>query len=184
VPAPKTRRAGAQVLRIGAVIVVAVVIAVVRGVFSDHSSNGPGAARAPLDVWESTPASTYAIDDAGIQLPAATAVDGFTADEVAADLLTVKKILTAGRLDDTLRSNSTRTAPGCSPPIAAGPAVRRHQFTYYGTQLAPGQTLADECATRAPSRSPAATTTAQAYITTSPSGCTFGGTLKEPGDHL
>jgi len=192
-PAPKTRRGGVQVLRIGGFIVVAIVIAIIRGVFFDHSgssSNGPGSAPPPKDVWESTAASAYAVDAAGIQLPAAAAVDGFTADEVTADLQTVKKILTAGRLDNTLLvKHDPSVLLGLFAPQYKPRAQKRfddHQFTYYGTQIAAGQSLVGVRVKGTITFTGRVESDVRVLDVTTNFVWVyaFTGTLKEPGDHL
>lgn len=57
---------------------------------------------APTDPFAGTPAEKYPLGAAGITLPKATAVTGFTAAQVSADLRKVRKALIAGRLDDTM----------------------------------------------------------------------------------
>ncbi|MFC4044292.1 hypothetical protein ACFO1B_38230 [Dactylosporangium siamense] len=60
------------------------------------------ASAAPTDAFEGTPAATYPKGEAGITLPPATAVTGFTAAQVDAALQQVRKALVAGRLDQKM----------------------------------------------------------------------------------
>jgi hypothetical protein len=53
----------------------------------------------PSGPFVNTPAARWAEGEAGISMPAAIAVDGFSEADVAADLATVRKALIAGRLD-------------------------------------------------------------------------------------
>ncbi|MFC5008387.1 hypothetical protein ACFPIJ_62585 [Dactylosporangium cerinum] len=60
------------------------------------------ASAAPTDPFEGTPAATYPKGEAGITMPPATAVTGFTAAQVDAALQQVRKALVAGRLDQKM----------------------------------------------------------------------------------
>ncbi|MEV4512139.1 hypothetical protein AB0K00_24610 [Dactylosporangium sp. NPDC049525] len=60
------------------------------------------ASAAPTDPFEGTPAATYPKGEAGITLPPATAVTGFTAAQVDAALQQVRKALVAARLDQQM----------------------------------------------------------------------------------
>lgn len=60
------------------------------------------ASAAPTDPFEGTAAATYPKGEAGITMPAATAVTGFTAAQVDAALQQVRKALVAGRLDQRM----------------------------------------------------------------------------------
>jgi hypothetical protein len=57
---------------------------------------------APTDPFAGTPAATYPRGAAGITLPPASAVTGFTAAQVGADLTQVRAAMIAGRLDDRM----------------------------------------------------------------------------------
>ena len=57
---------------------------------------------APTSPFDGTPAATYPKGAAGITLPRAAAVTGFTAAQVDADLKQVRAAMIAGRLDDTM----------------------------------------------------------------------------------
>jgi hypothetical protein len=193
-PAPTKSRGGRQIGRIGIGVLVAIILLVVRvALFGNHSSSpsGSSAPPAPKDAWESTPAATYAIGDAGIQLPTATAVDGFTAAEVAADLQTVKKILIAGRLDDTMLVKHDPSAvlalfaPGYKPH--AQDRFDKHEFMYYGTQIAPGQTLVGSVRDKGTITFTGRVESGVRVLDVTTNFVwvyAFGGQLKEPGDHL
>jgi hypothetical protein len=181
--------------QIGIAVAIAVGLLILRVVFfANHPNSNGGTTRAaaPHDPWESTAAASYPADAAGIQLPSAAAVDGFTVEEVAADLQTVQKILAAGRLDLTLLVKHDPSvllgllAPGYRPK--AQNRFDTHEFTYYGTQIAPGQTLFGPVRDKG---------TITFTGRTNPNGVrvldvttnfiwvyAFDGTLKEPGDHL
>jgi hypothetical protein len=57
---------------------------------------------AATDPFAGTPAAAYPLGEAGITLPKATAVKGFTAAQVGAALRKVRKALIASRLDDAM----------------------------------------------------------------------------------
>jgi hypothetical protein len=57
---------------------------------------------APTDPFAGTPAAEYPVGAAGITMPKAAAVTGFTAAQVGADLKLVRAAMIAGRLDDTM----------------------------------------------------------------------------------
>jgi hypothetical protein len=57
---------------------------------------------APTSPFDGTPAATYPKGADGITLPRATAVAGFTAAQVEADLEQVRTAMIAGRLDDRM----------------------------------------------------------------------------------
>lgn len=66
------------------------------------------ATAAPTDPFEGTPAAGYPQGDAGITLPPAVAVTGFSAAQVDSALRQVRAALVAGRLDPAmLRDHST-----------------------------------------------------------------------------
>ena len=60
------------------------------------------ASAAPTDPFQGTAAATYPKGDAGITMPTATAVTGFTQAQVSADLQLVHQELVAGRLDQKM----------------------------------------------------------------------------------
>lgn len=78
---------------------------------------------APTDPYAGTPAATYPKGEAGISLPKASAVMGFTAAQVDAAVHQVRKALIAGRLDQKmLISQDPATflgllAPGQRPEV-------------------------------------------------------------------
>lgn len=57
---------------------------------------------APTGAFAGTPAAGYPVGAAGITLPKATAVPGFTAAQVRTALKSVREALIAGRLDDAM----------------------------------------------------------------------------------
>jgi hypothetical protein len=71
------------------------------GVPSGHSILSTKSA-APTGPFAGTPAETYAKGSAGISLPAARAVTGFSAAEVDKALRQVRRALVAGRLDNAM----------------------------------------------------------------------------------
>jgi hypothetical protein len=92
-----------------AVLVVAVAVPVVRswrGPVAYPTESVPSGisvtssqSAAPTDPFAGTPAAAYAKGQAGITLPKAKAVTGFSAAQVGAALQQVRKALVAGRLD-------------------------------------------------------------------------------------
>jgi hypothetical protein len=140
-------KTGSRPLQIALVgLAVLMVVAGVAFRELDGGRDGSNANPPPVDAWDRTAASSYPVGEAGIGLPAATAVDGFTPAEVTADLGTVKKIMLAGRVDPTMldQHDPSVLLPLIAPASRA--AVRKrfdqHTFLFYGTQIAPGQTLA------------------------------------------
>jgi hypothetical protein len=90
-----------------------------RGVTATTSQSA-----APTDPFAGTPAAGYPKGAAGITLPKATAVTGFTAKQVDAALRKVRRALIAGRLDDTMLTGHDPAellallAPNARTPIA------------------------------------------------------------------
>lgn len=76
----------------------------------------------PAGPFAHTPAAYWAEGDAGIVVPDAVSVPGFTRSEVAANLLMVKQALVAARLD---RAMLVRHDPSALLALLA-PAVRNH----------------------------------------------------------
>lgn len=66
---------------------------------ADGVSATTSASAAPTDPFAGTPAAAYPKGEAGITLPAAKAVPGFTAKQVDAALRQVRQAMIAGRLD-------------------------------------------------------------------------------------
>jgi hypothetical protein len=105
-PQPKKRSGLAMIGGIaGAVLVALVVIAVKVGLGSALSSDS-----APKNPFEQTAAESYAHGADGIVLPTASAVPGFTTEQVSAALKNVKKAMIAGRLSETMLYQHDRTA--------------------------------------------------------------------------
>jgi len=99
--------------RIAAILVPLVIAAVVAAfkfggaaALSSLFDRGPSA---PSNPFEGTAAESYPAGEAGIIVPTATAVDGFTEAEVAAALDTVRQALIAGRLDERMLLDHDRT---------------------------------------------------------------------------
>jgi hypothetical protein len=71
--------------------------------YSDPDSSDPASYPAVVaDPFDGTPAASYAKGEAGITMPPASAVTGFTAVEVDAALRQVRSALVAGRLDQKM----------------------------------------------------------------------------------
>jgi hypothetical protein len=113
------------------------------GVFATSSARAGEAG-----AFAGTPAEAFPAGEAGITMPAAAAVAGFSADEVGAALTQVRAALVAGRLDrrmlvdhdpavllDGLAESSRKQV---QPWFADGRAVS------VATWLVPGEALADE----------------------------------------
>jgi hypothetical protein len=100
---------------------------------------------APTGPFQDTPAERYPQGEAGITLPAATAVPGFTAAQVGAKLQQVRQALIAARLDSTMvvsRDPSTllgQLSVQSSKEIK--PYFDKKDFFGFASQVAPGFTL-------------------------------------------
>jgi len=102
------------VVLVGAAVLVAIVLTVPAGwaMLQDTASptrqqaDGVSATTArngsPTDPFAGTPAASYPKGAAGITLPAAKAVPGFTAEQVDAALKQVRQAMVAGRLDSDM----------------------------------------------------------------------------------
>ncbi|MFI5911297.1 hypothetical protein [Dactylosporangium sp. NPDC051541] len=77
---------------------------------SAAASSDDGPDTAPGGPFAGTPAESYAKGAAGITLPPAAAVDGFTAAQVDAALQQVRRALVAGRLDNRMTVSHDNTA--------------------------------------------------------------------------
>lgn len=84
-----------------AVVVAGAGVLVVRHLRGPAADDQPAAA-APVAPFANTPAANYPKGAAGITLPAAKAVSGFSAKQVAADLARVRTALIAARLDERM----------------------------------------------------------------------------------
>ena len=101
---------------------------------------------APLSgPFDGTPAQAYPKGSAGIELPTAIELPGFTAAQVTAGLQKVKAALIAARLDPKmLTGHDTSVLLGLLAPDARGPiedAFTNHKFLGFATQLGPDQKL-------------------------------------------
>ncbi len=200
VPAAPAKKSGfAKIGGIaGLILVVVVGIAVKAGIggianwLSDGDSGTP-LFSAPDHPFDGTVADGYEIGEAGIKVPAATAVDGFTEDEVAAALDTVKQALIAGRLDESMLYDHDRTAL----KALFSPAGAEELDTWFdekiggivATMIAPGFELTDHGVRVSGEMTFQATTIEDGiaalevhtnFVWVYP----FTGDLKEPGDHL
>jgi hypothetical protein len=127
---------GLVLLAVGAVVTLLVRTSVFQPVAGDPSRGGPPAAAANdravlLDLkkpFASTPAAKWADGDAGIVLPAAKAVQGFSASEVADAVQSVRDVLVASRLDPRLL---TTHDPGRFLDLLA-PDARRQLTPLFG----------------------------------------------------
>jgi hypothetical protein len=96
---------GLAVLAVGAVVTLLVRSSVFQPVAGDPSQGDPPAAKdraVMLDLnrpFASTPAAKWADGDAGIVLPEAKAMHGFSATEVADAVRSVREVLAASRLN-------------------------------------------------------------------------------------
>ena len=87
---------------------------------------------APTDPFAGTPAAGYPKGAAGITMPKATAVTGFSAAQVSAALRQVRQALIAGRLDDMMLTghNPTRLIALLAPDQRAAAAKWFHDTTF------------------------------------------------------
>jgi hypothetical protein len=130
--------------------------AVEMGLFDRNDGNHPEPAasnprfgeprvstRSADDAFVRTPAATYPEAGAGIVLPTAAAVPGFTEAQVAADLDKVRQVLIAGRIDTRvlLQHDLTGLLALYAPDARAG--VQKdfddHHGLSYATRIAAGQ---------------------------------------------
>jgi hypothetical protein len=208
--APPPKRTGVKILSvIGSVLAIALVIGAIKGIpallgaLDKNASSHPTASvpsgdtatsdatAAPTEPFQGTPAATYPEGDAGITLPSAKAVTGFTKAQVTAGLQKVKAALVATRLDPKMLGgdNSALIAmlaqdarTSITKDFASG------QFFSYATQVAPGYALTSD-KIRVKGRVTFRATkegdirlleVITKFVWVYP----FTGELKEPGDHL
>ena len=157
------------------------------GVFATSTATS-----APTGPFENTPAATYPAGAAGITLPAATAISGFTKAQVAASLDKVKKALIAARLDTKMLVNRDPSTLINMLAPDARPSIRndfdKKDFFIFASQLAPGSTLTSD----GPRVKGRVTFRAAKdgdirlleVITNFVWVYPFSGSLAEPGDHL
>jgi hypothetical protein len=99
-PAPPPRRGvGGRIGRVAGALLLVIIIVVVKAVTGGLGTSGP---KAPSNPFDQTAAASYPVAEAGIEMPAPTAVPGFTADAVSAALQNVRAALIAGRLDQKM----------------------------------------------------------------------------------
>jgi hypothetical protein len=141
----------------------------------------------PKTPYEGSLAESYPVGEAGIVLPTATVVDGFTEEEVAESLAKVKEALVAARLDPTMIVDRDTTAFIALFPSGVQSSVQEMfdaaDFMQFATHIAPGYSLTSD-----PVRVKGEMTFNARVIDdirflevwVYP----FTGELKEPGDHL
>jgi hypothetical protein len=147
---------------------------------------------APSNPFEGTLAESYPSGEAGIQVPPATEVPGFTEAEVAAALDTVRQALVAGRLDEQMLYNHDRSKlRALFSPLGAEELDRLFDEKLGGivaTMIAPDYRLTDD-----PIRVSGTMTFTGTVMedirwlevhTTFVWVYPFEGELKTPGDHL
>jgi hypothetical protein len=160
VPQPPKKKSGVgkKILGILGVLLAVVAVAVIKvggrdlleGIFNGggSDSNPAPTVAAPAGPFEKTPAAAYPEGEAGIVLPAATAVPGFTAAQVTAGLENVKKAMIAARLDTKmLLSHDTSTLVNLLSPEnreAVKTSFTKTDFFAFATHIAPGYSLRDE----------------------------------------
>jgi hypothetical protein len=99
----------------------------------------------PGGPFDGTPAQSYPKGDAGIVLPPAVELPGFTTQQVTAGLQQVKKALSAARLDPRMLTGHDRSvllnllANDARAPI--NDAFNNKKFLGFATQIADGQHL-------------------------------------------
>jgi hypothetical protein len=102
----------------------------------------------PSNPFEGTAAANYPVGEAGIVVPAATAVPGFTEAQVAEALETVRQALIAGRLDERMLYDHDRSAlRALFAPLGAEDLDLMFEEKLGGivaTMIAPGYTLTDD----------------------------------------
>ncbi len=147
---------------------------------------------APTGPFEDTPAAEYPEGAAGITLPAAVAVTGFSKSQVAAALTKVKQGLIAARLDPKMLV--ARDTSGLVNLLApdARTDIRKNftdqNFVSFASQIAPGYTLTSDKA-RVKGRVTFRAKTEDSIrllevITNFVWVYPFSGELSDPGDHL
>jgi hypothetical protein len=147
---------------------------------------------APTAPFEDTPAAHFPEGEAGIALPAATAVPGFTKAKVDAALKKVKQALVLNRLDSkTLLSHDTSALLAMLAPDARGGVKKDftdRNFFIFATHIASGYSLTSDpikVKGRVTFRGATNDNIRMLEVTTNfvwvyP----FSGELKETGDHL
>jgi hypothetical protein len=102
----------------------------------------------PSTPFQGTPAERYAEGDAGITVPTASEVPGFTAAQVATGLQQVRLALIASRLDPGMMMQHDTSSLVKLLSSRAGaelqPYFDKKQFFAFATQVAPGYTLSTD----------------------------------------
>jgi hypothetical protein len=194
VPAPK-KKSGLRVAgSIGLTLLIIVGLAVARVALRDNlgSDSSSTSAPAPKTPFEKTPADAFPKGQAGIVLPAAAEVSGFTKDQVAAALENVRKALVAARLDNTmLVKHDTSVLVALFAQEGQKDVVdlfTKQDFMHFATQIAPGYTLtSDDIRVKGEITFGPRTEEDVRFLEVKTNFVwvyPFTGTLKEPGDHL
>lgn len=212
-PEPARKRTGLKILGVVlALVLVGGIALVVKGgtgkLFDAVGAGGSGvpsataptgggsASSAPSAAltgpFQNTPAAAYAEGEAGIALPAGTAIPGFTAAQVDAGLQQVKQALIAARLDPAMLASHDPNAllkllsPQASKEVK--PYFDSQKFFGFATQVAPGYFLTSD-KVRVSGQVTFRGSTANSVrllevVTNFVWVYPFEGALQEPGDHL
>jgi hypothetical protein len=194
-PPPKKKSALRVIGSIGLTLLILVGLAVARGVLRDNlggSGSTSSSAPAPKTPFEKTPADAFPKGQAGIALPAAAEVPGFTKDQVAAALENVRKALVAARLDNTmLVKHDTSALLALFAAEGKKDIVdlfTKQDFMHFATQIAPGYTLtSDDIRVKGEITFGPRTEEDVRFLEVKTNFVwvyPFTGALKEPGDHL
>jgi hypothetical protein len=205
---PRKRTAAKLLSGLGSVVVIVLIVGAIKVVPSLLNTSGGSshptaavpsgdsatstASAAPTQPFQDTPAATYPEAEAGITMPAAKAVTGFTKAQVAAGLEKVKAALIAARLDPRMlvQRDNSKLIGMLAQDARSG--IRKDftdgQFFMYATQIAPGFTLTGD-KVRVKGRVTFRATKENdirllEVITKFVWVYPFSGELKEPGDHL
>jgi hypothetical protein len=144
------------------------------------------------DAFDRTTAAGYPQGVAGIEVPTAAAVPGFTAAEVKADLEKVRQLLIAGRTDQKLMTGydvSALIAMYAKDSRAdLQTAFDKHDFLSYATLIAKGQSYSGIVRDKGTITFAAETGSKGGQILKVTANFVwvygFLGTYKKPGDHL
>jgi hypothetical protein len=193
-PPPQKRSPMKVIGSIGVTLLIVLGIIAVRIALRETAgSNGSSSsAAAPKTPFEGTPAATFPEGEAGIVLPPATELAGFTQEQVAAALESVKKAMIAARLDTTmLVKHDTSVLLGLIAPEnqkSLEDLFAKKDFMHFATQIAPNYNLtADKIRVKGETTFSAKTEEDIRFIEVKTNYVwvyPFAGELKEPGDHL
>jgi len=144
------------------------------------------------DAFDQTTAAGYPQGMAGIEVPTATAVPGFTADEVKADLEKVRQLLIAGRTDQKLMTGYDVSALIAMYAKDSRADLQtdfdKHDFLAYATLIAKGQSYSGVVRDKGTITFAADTGSKGGRILKVTANFVwvygFLGTYKKPGDHL